>query len=182
MKGVERWKLSIADSRGQTVHEFAGKGSPPQELEWDGVTATGQPALPGLTYSYALEAFDRAGNKRNFVGEGFEVGAYRVESSDALMMLFSGKELQGLAAGRSSQVPPAIVLELASRINQSGRMEQPIRVQATARSFEVANALTQGITQHLSSLVIGDAVRIQPLAKVEADAPEVGTIAVTMAP
>jgi hypothetical protein len=182
LKGVERWSLAIADSRGQTVREFAGNGSPPQELEWDGVTASGAPALPGLTYSYALEAYDRAGNKRNFVGEGFEVGAYRVETPDALIMLFSGKEVQALAAGRAAALPPAIVLEVASWINQAGRLEQPIRVQTTARSYELANALTKGIAQHLSALVIGDAVRIQPLATVEPDAPQDGTVAVTLAP
>jgi len=181
LQGVERWRLSIADSRGRTVREFAGKGSPPQELEWDGVTASGEPALPGLTYSYALEAFDRAGNKRNFVGEGFEVGAYRIETSDALTMLFSGAELQTSAAGDGVTVVPPIVLELASWINQAGRVQQPIRVQATARSYEVANALTQGIVQSLSGLVIGDAVRIQPVALVEADAPSQGTVAVTLA-
>ena len=182
LQGVERWKLAIADSRGETVREFAGKGSPPKELEWDGVTASGAPALPGLTYSYALEAYDRAGNKRNFVGEGFEVGAYRVESDEVLMMLFSGRELQDMVAGRSAQVPPPIVLEVASWLNQAGRLQQPIRVQATARSYEVAQALSQGIAQHLSTWVLGDAVRIQPLAKVEPDAPQDGTVAVTLAP
>ena len=33
---------------------------------------------PGLTYSYVFEAFDRAGNKRNIVGPGFTVPAYRI--------------------------------------------------------------------------------------------------------
>lgn len=181
LEKVERWKLSIADSRGQTVREFEGKGSPPKELEWDGVTASGAPALPGLTYSYALEAYDRAGNKRNFVGEGFEVSAYRIENGNGLMMLFSGKDVESLASGRSVEVPPPLVLEVVSWINQAGRLDQPIRVQATARSYELANALAHGVAGHLSELVIGDAVRIQPIAQVETDAPSEGTLVVTLA-
>lgn len=182
LKGVERWRLAIVDSRGQTVREFAGKGAPPEQLEWDGVTASGAPAVPGLTYSYALEAYDRAGNKRNFVGEGFEVRPYRVETSDGLTMLFAGKEVRDISEGRAVAVPPAIVLEVASWINQAGRLDQPIRVQATARSYELAQALSQGIARHLATLVLGDRVRIQPLATVEPDAPEDGTLAVTLAP
>lgn len=181
LEKVERWKLTIADSRGQTVREFEGKGAPPKELEWDGVTASGAPALPGLTYSYALEAYDRAGNKRNFVGEGFEVSAYRIENDNGLMMLFSGKDVEELASGRNLEVPPPLVLEVVSWINQAGRLDQPIQVQATARSFELANALAKGVAAHLAEHVIGDAVRIQPLAQVESDAPNDGTLVVTLA-
>ena len=51
---------------------------PPEEITWDGRSSRGEPVTPGLTYSYVFEAFDRAGNKRNFVGEGFRLTAYRL--------------------------------------------------------------------------------------------------------
>ena len=98
-----------------------------------------------------------------------------------LTMLFAGRDVQELAAGRVTDVPPAVVLEVASWINQAGGLDQPIRVRATARTYELANALTQGIARHLSALVMGDPVRIQSLAQVEPDAPENGTVAVTLA-
>src|SRR5262245_32508196 len=52
VEGVERWKLVVADSLGQSVREYSGQGKPPKEIVWDGSTVSGQPALPGLTYSY----------------------------------------------------------------------------------------------------------------------------------
>lgn len=36
---------------------------------------TGGLAWPGVTYSYVFEAYDRAGNKRRMVGEGFTIRA-----------------------------------------------------------------------------------------------------------
>src|SRR6267378_7410175 len=65
VKGVVRWKLLVADSRGETVASFDGTGDPPRELTWDGKTKSGVPVTPGLTYSYVFEAPNRPGNKRN---------------------------------------------------------------------------------------------------------------------
>ena len=68
VKGVERWKLSVVSARGETVALFEGQGDPPREIAWNGLSTSGAPVLPGLTYSYVFEARDRAGNKRNFAG------------------------------------------------------------------------------------------------------------------
>jgi hypothetical protein len=183
VEGVERWKLIVADSRGQSVREYSGQGKPPKEIVWDGSTVSGQPALPGLTYSYVFEAFDRAGNKRNFVGEGFQVPPYRRSTPTALTMLFSGTGLQSAPAVRSTATPsPEIVLETASWINQVSRVDYPVRVKASARTFELASALSQTLVQQLGPLVIGDPARIQGLTDVQPDAPAQGTVAVTVGP
>ena len=52
------------------------------------------------TYSYMVEAWDRAGNKRNFVGEGFELPPYVVQDEQRLALLFAGKELRPAASRR----------------------------------------------------------------------------------
>ena len=181
VEGVERWKLVVADSRGQSVREYSGQGKPPKEIVWDGSTVSGQPALPGLTYSYVFEAFDRAGNKRNFVGEGFQVPPYRRSTSAGVTMLFSGAGLQSTVRSTTGQ-PPQIVLEAASWINQVQRVDYPVRVKASARTFEMATALSQTLVQQLAPLVIGDPTRIQGLTDVQPDAPAQGTIAVTVGP
>ena len=172
---VDRWRLAVVDSRGEQVVEFKGTGSPAKEIEWNGLDAAGKPCAPGLTYSYVFEAFDRAGNKRNFVGEGFQLPAYRRETPQSLTMLFAGEKL-------GTQKPAPIVLEVASWINQSGRPERPIQVHATARNLEQANAMTKNIAQQLGPLVIGDPARIQPVAAVAADAPVQGSVTVVVAP
>lgn len=181
---VERWRLAVVDSRGEQVVEFKGNGSPPKEVTWNGLNAAGKPCAPGLTYSYVFEAFDRAGNKRNFVGEGFKLPAYRRESPQSLMLLFDGERLGAMTAApaRSSAPVSPIVLEAASWINQAGRLQQPIQVKATARSFEVANAMSQSLAQQLGTLVLGDPARIQTQTAVESDAPTQGSVAITVGP
>src|SRR5207247_365782 len=92
---VGRWKLTVADARGEEVTSFQGHGNPPGEIAWDGRSKEGRPVTPGLTYSYVFEAFDKAGNKRRFVGPGFRVSAYRTAGAEGPVMLFSGAELSG---------------------------------------------------------------------------------------
>src|SRR6185503_7103329 len=126
VRGTERWKLTVADSRGQTVALFEGKGDPPKEIVWDGRNVSGAPVAPGITYSYVFEAVDKAGNKRNFVGEGFRISAYRIESPTGPVLVFSGQQLAAdLNAARAygagstgtpagSRVMAPLLLEAAS--------------------------------------------------------------------
>jgi hypothetical protein len=182
VEGSDRWQLTIANSRSEAVASFDGKGDPPREITWDGRSLDGKPVPPGLTYSYVLEAFDRAGNKRSFVGEGFELPSYRLESDEGLVMLFSGLELSTVPetpAGGSS-MPSPLLLEAASRINQSERTDEPVLVEVTARSFEKANALAEGAVQALRPLILGEQARIQSFTTVEPDAPGDGTIQIVV--
>jgi hypothetical protein len=182
---LDRWKLVVANSRGEVVATYAGKGDPPAELTWDGRTQSGGQAAPGLTYSYVFEAYDRAGNKRNFVGQGFKVPAYRVDAPSGPVLVFPGTELAGRAAfgGMTRpQAPAAILLEAAGYINAAGRPKQPLRVTATARSFDEANAMATMVARDLGALTLGDPSRIHPVAAVEADAPDGGTVKISSEP
>lgn len=187
VRGTERWKLSVADSRGQTVAQFNGKGDAPKEIVWDGRSVSGAPVTPGITYSYVFEAVDKAGNKRNFVGQGFRVTAYRLESTQGPVLIFSGQMLrEGVPAaaygsGSVARSAPPIVLEAASTLNQSPRVSQAVRVSVTARSYEAANASAKQVAGWISDLTIGDPARVQAVAEVQPDAPEGGTIRIAIA-
>ena len=180
VKGIERWRLVVADSRGQAVATFEGKGDPPREIAWDGRTKGGKAAVPGFTYSYVFEAYDRAGNKRNFVGPGFRIPAYRIDTVAGPLLVCSGEDLgtaflsRDLSAGPAA--PPPIVLEAATWINQSANPSQKLRVTVTARAFDRASAIANEIARQLGTLTIGDPGRIQAVAAVEADAPQTGTL------
>jgi hypothetical protein len=182
VQGVERWRLLVADSHGQTVATFAGNGRPEHEIEWDGRTTTGALVTPGLTYSYVFEAFDRAGNKRNFVGPGFTVPAYRIDTAEGPVLTFGGASLAAdpTATGPAAMATPAILLESASWLNQSERLTRPIRVTVTARSAEQAQALADRTMRTLGPLVLGDPARLRRVTIAQPDAPEGGTI--TIAP
>jgi hypothetical protein len=182
VKDLERWQLTVADSRGETVAKFEGRGKPPEEIEWNGISLDGRPTPPGLTYSYVFEAFDRAGNKRNFVGEGFELPPYCVQTKEGFAMLFSGRDLSNSVSSTDAgpTTPSPILLDVANRINQSEKVAQPVRVEATARSVDKAKTLAEGVAEALSPLVLGGKARIQPFTNVETDAPAEGTVRVVV--
>lgn len=180
LEGVDRWKLVVANSRGETVTSFEGKGKPPKEIPWDGRTAKGEPAPPGFTYSYVLEATDKAGNMRNFVGDGFELPSYRVKTEHGFAMLFAGTEL---ATTRTPQPggtapAPAVVLEAATWINQNSSW--PVHIEVTARTYDQAQAIAGDIEKSLGPLLLGDPMRVKSTANVFGDAPDAGTIAISV--
>ena len=180
LKGVSSWKLAIVNARGETVATHSGQGEPPREIAWDGKSQGGAPVVPGLTYSYVLEAKDKAGNKRNFVGQGFKVSAYRLDTPEGPLMVMSARELPTLTPGRtptvSAATTPPILIEAASWLNQRDKPNQPVRVTATAKNYESAQALADFVTRSMTPHLIGDPARIQTVAEIQVDAPEGGTV------
>lgn len=169
VKDVDRWKLLVANSRGETVATYQGRGDPPKEIAWDGRAQSGTPVVPGLTYSYAFEAYDKAGNKRNFVGQGFTVSAYRIDGPDGPTLLFSARDL---TEGKNAP----IVLEAASAWNQVNRSRDPIRILASARTRDEANGLAARVAAVFAANTLGDPARIQTAVDVRPDAPEGGVV------
>jgi hypothetical protein len=181
LEGVDKWRLLVADSKGNTVASFDGKGKPPKEIVWDGRSMDGTHATPGLVYSYVLEAYDKAGNKRNFVGEGFELPAYRIDARDSHALMFSGSELaQKTTTYGEAATTPAILLEIASWVNQEKDLGSQVVVSVTARDFRDAKFLADNVAAQLSPLLLGDPVRMRTETKVEPDAAEHGSIAVVI--
>ena len=182
LKEVDRWRLEIVNSRSETVAFFEGKGNPPDEIGWNGRTPDGNPAPPGLTYSYVLEAYDRAGNKRNFVGKGFELPPYRLETEEGLVLVCSGGDIAAAVKQRHAKksAPTVMILEAASRINQVRKQDHLIRIEATARSYDEAANLARVVAESLTPLLVGDPGQIQQITEVEPDAPAQGTITIVV--
>jgi hypothetical protein len=173
LDGVDKWRLLVADSKGDTVASFSGKGKPPKEIIWDGRSLGGSHVAPGLVYSYVLEAYDRAGNKRNFVGEGFELSSYRVDADDGHAMMFSGSELSQTTSSYGEAAPtPEILLEIASWVNQEEDLGSQVLVEATF--------LADRVKAQLTPLLLGDPLRIRTVTVVEPDAAARGSIAVVV--
>ena len=179
LEDVQRWKLTIVNARGEAVATYQGRGEPPREIAWDGRSQGGAPVVPGLTYSYVLEAHDKAGNKRNFVGQGFKVSAYRLQTPEGPMLALSGRELPGQDPRRAASAGPAavpILIEAASWLNQAPSLTRTVRVTASARTFDEAQALAATVAKHMTPHLAGDPARVQTAAEVRTDAPEGGTV------
>lgn len=184
LEGVQRWRLVVANSQGQPVQEFEGKGKPPKEIVWDGRSISGAPAIPGLTYSYVLEAYDKAGNKRNFVGNGFELPPYRVTNENAITMLLAGDDLEEWGQQRTvtSGVAHPLMLEAASWLNQIEDVQQAVTVTVTARNFDQADFLATRVSETLRHMVLNGPARILAHTDVRPEAPETGAIQIASIP
>ena len=178
VRGVERWRLVVVNARAESVAVYQGKGDPPREIAWDGRSTNGDPVLPGASYSYVFEARDKAGNKRNFVGEGFRVNSFRYGTNEDPVLLFAGQELVRAGGTQSLDDTPPIVTEAATVVNQAPSSRQ-VRVEVTARSQDEAAALAQRITRWMTPLVIGDPARLQAAAFVQSDAPPGAAVKIT---
>ncbi|HEU4366455.1 MAG TPA: hypothetical protein VFT13_13440 [Candidatus Krumholzibacteria bacterium] len=161
VSGVEKWTLEVADSRGGRVARFDGSGKPPKEIAWDGTTTGGGLARADLTYSYVLNAMDKAGNKRSFVGEAFSIPPQLNEKGADVRMSFA------VALGADA-VPESYLMEAASRINESGSANRPVRVEVTAPTFASAKSIADEIAGTLKPLLRGDASRIMATTTVDA--------------
>lgn len=176
LKDVDRWRLVIADSRADTVAVFGGDDEPPAEIVWNGRTLDGTPMLPGVTCSYVLEAWDEAGNRRNFVGPGFVLPAYRVTSEEGTTLMFAVGALPAEVAGPIASPPPTL-LEVASWVNQAPAAA-PVEVKVTASTFDEARAVGESLVAALQSRVLGDPARLRASSEVRSDAPAGGAVAV----
>ena len=139
---------------------------------------------PGYTYSYVVEAWDRAGNRRNFVGKGFGLPPYMVEEDKRIHFLFPG-DAHGTSYaldGHKSGIPSPAVLEAASRINQRGSEGSSVIVTVTARSYDQAGVMAEKISRELESLLLGNPARIKHVVDVSDDAPETGTVMIALEP
>ncbi len=53
---IEEYRLVVRDARGRPIRAIDGKGAPPSEIVWDGVTDDGATVAAGTGYEYRLEA------------------------------------------------------------------------------------------------------------------------------
>jgi hypothetical protein len=163
VSGVEKWGLEVADSRGKTVARFQGNGKPPKEIAWDGATIDGTPARSDLTYSYVLNATDKAGNKRSFVGDAFTLPPHVAQGKDGVNMSFSVP-----LESAQERVPEAVVLEAATRLNQGVAATVPVRVEVTAPTFNLAKSIADEVVGSLKPHLYGEPSRITVVTQVDA--------------
>lgn len=175
VSGVERWSLEVADSRGKTVAKFGGEGKPPKEITWDGTTTDGTPARADLTYSYVLNASDKAGNKRSFLGDSFQVPPRVVETKDGVGLSFA------IPIDGADAVSPALALDAASRLNQLGDPSKPVHVEVTAPTFQLAKSIADDVVAALRPYLLGDPTRIVAATNVDAGGGERASVTIRTA-
>jgi len=176
VNGVEKWGLEVADSRGKTVARFQGNGKPPKEITWDGTTIDGGAARSDLTYSYVLNATDKAGNKRSFVGDSFQIPPHVAQNKEGMSMSFSVP-----VESATDRVPDAVVLEAATRLNQNVATNVPVKVEVTASTFNLAKSIADEVVATLQPHLYGEAARITVLTNVDTGGAERASVTIRTA-
>lgn len=69
---VEKWELTLLNRNGKPVKRFAGNGTPPREILWDGRTDKKKQAEDG-PYSVLLAETDNAGNSAQTTPQPLEI-------------------------------------------------------------------------------------------------------------
>ena len=173
VKGVEKWGLEVADSRGKTVARFQGNGTPPKEITWDGTTIDGGAARSDLTYSYVLNATDKAGNKRSFVGDSFQIPPHATQNKNGVAMSFSVP-----VESATDRVPDAVVLEAATRLNQTVAPNAPVKVEVTAPTFNLAKSIADEVVATLQPHLYGEPSRVAVVTNVDAGGAERASVTI----
>ena len=172
VSGVERWAMEVADSRGATVARFGGNGKPPKEIAWDGTTTDGSPARADLTYSFVMNASDKAGNKRSFVGDSFKVPPRVIAAKNGVALSFP------VSTESTAGIPPALALEAASRLNQAGDPAKPVQVEVTAPTFQLAKSIAADVVAGLKPYLLGDPARVTVTTTVDAGGGELASVTI----
>ena len=93
LQSVKQWELNIMTSEGTIFRRITGNGNPPSIITWDGLSDAGEPLIPGFSYSYSLNAVDKAGNKRLFTGKTFSVPSFYLKQNNTVVVGISGQML-----------------------------------------------------------------------------------------
>jgi outer membrane protein OmpA-like peptidoglycan-associated protein/flagellar hook assembly protein FlgD len=67
--GIERWELQILDPRGKPFTQFAGRGSPSDQIIWDGRARDGELVQAAEDYPFEFTVTDRLANTTSVTGE-----------------------------------------------------------------------------------------------------------------
>jgi hypothetical protein len=74
-----------------------------------------------------------------------------------------------------------IVIEAAGWLNQSTKLASPVRVTATCRTAEAAQAMAASVARQMGPYLIGDLSRLQTATEIRPDAPERGAVRIATA-
>jgi hypothetical protein len=85
-KGLSSWELEIYSSDGSLFKSILGKNNPPESIAWNGIGDNEEALIPGHNYSYAFQAVDKAGNKRTFPGQTFNIPALCIKYDNKVLV------------------------------------------------------------------------------------------------
>ncbi len=87
-KDIKQWELAVTDETGEVFRSFAGMGSPPKAIEWDGKDTKDNMIDLGKNYSYYIRTVDNENNSSFRLGKKIRVpGLYWREEINSVIRL-----------------------------------------------------------------------------------------------
>ncbi len=149
---TRRWQLAITDFRGSPCRTFEGKGSPPEQVHWDGRSDQGEMLRVGYPYSYVFTTTDKGTNTYNYAGESFRLPALDFrEGGDRVLELAGGE----LFPRRESELTAGGERWLTRSADEIRRHPySPVRVVVTAETEALAAARARLVADYLADSMI----------------------------
>jgi hypothetical protein len=171
------WSLAISECEGPEVAVLAGTGSVPAEIRWDGRTADGNFARPGMRYEYVLSFRDPTGVPHLVAGQEFTVPAYTCAADSALAVLFAATGCD-LATAAPDTALGSCLREAVALIERR-RPPQQLRVEVLADDESRANELGEHVRALLCRALDCQPPEIAVYVGTAAAAPADGTVLIT---
>jgi hypothetical protein len=177
---VRSWTLTITDFRGAPFKRFAGDGSPPPSIAWDGRGDQGQMLRVGYPYSYVFSLTDTGTNNYNYAGVSFRIPALDHRDEGHRRLELAGGRL--FARGQAELTPEGRNWLTRAADEVRRHPYSPVRVQVTAEEEALASERADVVAAYLATSMIlpREQIETEAIQKVDLKAEMDGSVAIVI--
>jgi outer membrane protein OmpA-like peptidoglycan-associated protein len=151
-KDINQWELVITDATGGVFRTFAGMGSPPRALEWDGKNSKGEMIDLGKNYAYYLRVIDKE-NKSSFqLGKKIIIPALYWQEEFNSVVRLDGRIVFQSNSSQLSESGRDLLEETTDYVRQD--INKRLRVIVYSQNEDLAMARTKRIANFLLDRII----------------------------
>jgi hypothetical protein len=107
------------------------------------------------------------------VGDAFTLPPHVAQSKDGVSMSFSVP-----AESANERVPQSVILEAATRLNQTVASTVPVRIEVTAPTLQLAKSIADEVVASLKPHLYGDPARIAVVTEVDTGGAERASVTI----
>ena len=149
---IKQWELAITDETGEVFKTFAGKGTPPRTISWEGKDSKGNTIDLGKNYSYYLRTIDEE-NKSSFkLGKEIRIpGLYWREEINSVVRL-DGRRIFKSKSSALSESGMNLLEEAADYVRKD--IKRHLRVVVYSENEDLSIERTKKIANFLLDRII----------------------------
>lgn len=149
---IKQWELAITDETGEVFKTFAGKGTPPKTISWEGKDSKNNTIDLGKNYSYYLRTIDEE-NKSSFkLGKEIRIpGLYWKEEINSVIRL-DGRRIFNNKSAVLTETGTSLLEEAADYVRKD--IKKHLRVIVYSENEDISMERTKKIANFLLDHII----------------------------